>query len=146
MVVVCSLLDQLRRIQFCMIFRGLRQVEEKTTLQRISDAARLLVDFCESYSPHFIGWAMNSVGHARHYLSGLLGTQRRKNIEVIGEDVKGSDYQGMEQFISSSTRDHRAVMDQVAFVGDGITIWRWWPWHFCSPRNCAQPSGDLPHC
>ena len=57
---------------------------------------------------------MNSVGHARHYLSGLLGTQRRKNIEVIGEDVKGSDYQGMEQFISSSPWDHLAVMDQVA--------------------------------
>jgi len=57
---------------------------------------------------------MNSVGHARHYLSGLLGTQRRKNIEVIGEDVKGSDYQGMEQFISSSPWDHRKLMDQVA--------------------------------
>jgi len=57
---------------------------------------------------------MNSVGHARHYLSGLLGTQRRKNIEVIGEDVRGSDYQGMEQFISSSPWDHRGVMDQVA--------------------------------
>ncbi len=57
---------------------------------------------------------MNSVGHARHYLSGLLGTQRRKNIESIGLDVKNSDYQGMEQFISSSPWDHQAVMDQVA--------------------------------
>ncbi len=44
---------------------------------------------------------MNSVGHARHYLSGLLGTQRRKNIETIHNDVADSDYQGMEQFISS---------------------------------------------
>ena len=57
---------------------------------------------------------MNSVGHARHYLSGLLGTQRRKNIEVIGEDVSGSNYQGLEQFISSSPWDHRAVMDHLA--------------------------------
>ena len=57
---------------------------------------------------------MNSVGHARHYLSGLLGTQRRKNIEVIGEDVSGSTYQGMKQFISSSPWDHRKLMDQVA--------------------------------
>lgn len=72
------------------------------------------MDFCESYSPHFIGWGMNSVGHARHYLTGLLGTQRRKNIEAIGQDVKDSDYQGMEQFISSSPWDHEAVMDQVA--------------------------------
>ena len=57
---------------------------------------------------------MNSVEHARHYLSGLLGTQRRKNIEVIGEDVSGSTYQGMKQFISSSPWDHRKLMDQVA--------------------------------
>ena len=61
---------------------------------------------------------MNSVGHARHYLSGLLGTQRRKNFEVIGQDVKGSDYQGLEQFISASPWDHREVMDQVARDAD----------------------------
>ena len=53
---------------------------------------------------------MNSVRHARHYLSGLLGTQRRKNIEVIGLDVKSSDCQGLEQFISSSPWDHRTVI------------------------------------
>lgn len=72
------------------------------------------MDFCESYAPHFVGWGRNSIGHARHYLSGLLGTQRRKNIETIGQDVEGSDYQGMEQFLSSSPWDHQAVMDQVA--------------------------------
>jgi SRSO17 transposase len=72
------------------------------------------MDFCDSYAPHFVQQGMNSVGHARHYLSGLLGTQRRKNIETIENDVKGSDYQGMEQFISSSPWSHRAVMDHVA--------------------------------
>lgn len=78
------------------------------------------MDFCESYSRHFVGWGMNSVGHARHYLSGLLGAQRRKNIETIGEDVKGSDYQGMEQFVSSSPWDHRRVMEQVAADADAL--------------------------
>lgn len=63
---------------------------------------------------------MNSVGHARHYLSGLLGTQRRKNIEVIGEDVAGSNYQGMEQFISSSPWEHHKVMDQVAMDANAL--------------------------
>jgi SRSO17 transposase len=63
---------------------------------------------------------MNSVGHARHYLSGLLGTQRRKNIEVIGQDVRGSDYQGLEQFISSSPWNHEAVMDQLAADADAL--------------------------
>lgn len=63
---------------------------------------------------------MNSVGHARHYLSGLLGKQRRKNIETIHNDVADSDYQGMEQFISSSPWCHRALMDQVAKDADGL--------------------------
>lgn len=52
--------------------------------------------------------------HARHYLSGLLGKQRRKNIEAIFNDVSSSDYQGMEQFISSSPWCHRELMRQVA--------------------------------
>jgi SRSO17 transposase len=78
------------------------------------------MDFCQSYSRHFVGWGMNSVGHARHYLSGLLGTQRRKNIETIGEDVGGSDYQGMEQFVSSSPWDHAKVMAQVAADADAL--------------------------
>lgn len=52
--------------------------------------------------------------HARHYLSGLLGTQRRKNIERIEADVAESDYQGMQQFVSDSPWDHTAVMQQVA--------------------------------
>ena len=72
------------------------------------------MDFCETYGPHFIAPGMNSVGHARHYLSGLLGTQRRKNIETIGNDVSGSDYQGMEQFISTSPWCHQSLMDHLA--------------------------------
>jgi len=72
------------------------------------------MEFCDRYTHHFVGQGRSSVGHARHYLTGLLGTQRRKNIETIENDVSGSDYQGMEQFISSSPWDHRAVLDDVA--------------------------------
>jgi SRSO17 transposase len=78
------------------------------------------MDFCERYSHHFVQQGMNSVGHARHYLSGLLGTQRRKNIETIHQDVVESDYQGMEQFISSSPWCHRALLDQVAKEADAL--------------------------
>lgn len=70
--------------------------------------------FCDYYSHHFIARGRNSVAHAKHYISGLMGTQRRKNIESIENDVSMSDYQGMEQFISSSPWDHRALMDDVA--------------------------------
>ena len=70
--------------------------------------------FCKRYDSHFIARGRNSVNHARDYISGLMGTQRKKNIETIENDVSGSDYQGMEQFISSSPWDHRALMDDVA--------------------------------
>lgn len=88
--------------------------------------ARFFMDFCQQYSHHFVGQGMNSVEHARHYLSGLLGTQRRKNIETIHNDVAQSDYQGMEQFISSSPWNHEALMDQVAadanrLLGDAVS-------------------------
>jgi SRSO17 transposase len=76
------------------------------------------MEFCDQFGSHFVGQGRNSIGHARHYLSGLLGTQRRKNIETIENDVSGSDYQGMEQFISTSPWDHRALLDDVAREAD----------------------------
>ena len=76
------------------------------------------MEFCDSYSRHFITQGMNGVTHATDYLSGLLGKERRKNIETIENDVPGSDYQGMEQFISSSPWKHEEVMTQVARDAD----------------------------
>lgn len=76
------------------------------------------MEFCNRYSSHFIGQGRNSVTHARHYMSGLLGTQRRKNIETFENDVADSDYQGMEQFISSSPWDHEALLKDVARDAD----------------------------
>ena len=35
-------------------------------------------------------------------------------METFENDVVGSDYQGMEQFISSSPWDHRDLLDDVA--------------------------------
>ncbi|MDB4491758.1 transposase [bacterium] len=76
--------------------------------------ARRFMSLYDDYSHHFIARGMNSVDHARHYLSGLLGTQRRKNIETFCDDVKDSDYQGIEQFVSSSPWDEHAVLNQLA--------------------------------
>jgi len=78
------------------------------------------MDFCDRYEKHFVGQGRNSTGHARHYISGLTGTQRRKNIETFENDVSGSDYQGMEQFISSSPWSHRALLDDVAKGADAL--------------------------
>ena len=47
--------------------------------------------FCRRFEKHFVGQGRNSTAHARHYISGLMGTQRRKNIETFENDVSGSD-------------------------------------------------------
>lgn len=70
--------------------------------------------FCNNFSHHFVIKGRDVGGHARSYLSGLVGTQRRKNIGRIGEDVAESNYQGMQQLISDSPWDDRALMEQVA--------------------------------
>lgn len=70
------------------------------------------------FEQHFIVRGKDVIGHARHYLGGLLGRQRRKNIECIGTHVGGSDYQGMQQFISDSPWDHEALMRQIGEVAD----------------------------
>lgn len=76
--------------------------------------ARRFVACCQMFEHHFIVRGHDVVAHARHYLSGLLGTQRRKNIERIEADVAESDYESMQHFISASPWDHTAVMRQVA--------------------------------
>ncbi len=75
--------------------------------------ARQFMDWCQMFEHHFVIRGHNVNEHARHYLSGLLGTQRRKNIERIEADVAESDYQGMQQFVSDSPWDHGAVMRQI---------------------------------
>ncbi len=72
------------------------------------------MQFCEDYGHHFMPRGKDSREHARHYLSGLLGTQRRKNIGQVAEDVVASNYQGMQQFITDSPWDHQALMADVA--------------------------------
>lgn len=76
--------------------------------------AQRLGESCHVFSEHFVVWGRDMSQHARHYLSGLLGTQRRKNIGHIEEDVSGSNYQGMQQFITDSPWDQDALLEDVA--------------------------------
>jgi SRSO17 transposase len=71
------------------------------------------MEFCDRFGRHFLIHGNDSSGHARHYLSGLLGRAQRKNIGRIGEDVAESNYQGMQQFITDSPWDHDALMAEV---------------------------------
>ena len=78
------------------------------------------MEYCENYGRHFVVHGKDVSGHARSYLSGLLGTQRRKNIGRIGEDVEGSNYQAMQQLVSDSPWREDALMDQVAKEANGL--------------------------
>jgi SRSO17 transposase len=78
------------------------------------------MELTEDYSRYFVVHGKDVSQHARSYLSGLLGTQRRKNIGRIGEDVAASNYQGMQQLISDSPWDEQALMDQVAGEANGL--------------------------
>jgi SRSO17 transposase len=82
--------------------------------------ARRFMELCNEYGGHFVVKGKDVSQHARSYLSGLVGTQRRKNIERIGEDVEASNYQGMQQLISDSPWSDEAVMAQVALEADGL--------------------------
>ena len=57
--------------------------------------ARRFIGCCEMFEHHFIVRGHDLSDHARHYLSGLLGKERRKNIGRIETDVAESDYEGM---------------------------------------------------
>lgn len=76
--------------------------------------AQRFAEFCNMYSKYFEVSGRDMSQHARHYLSGLLGTQWRKNIERIEEDVAGSNYQGMQQFITDSPWEANALLSGVA--------------------------------
>jgi SRSO17 transposase len=82
-------------------------------------AARF-VQTCGDYGRHFVIKGKDVSAHARDYLSGLVGTQRRKNIGRIGEDVEASNYQSMQQLISDSPWSDEAVMEQVAEEANGL--------------------------
>lgn len=71
------------------------------------------MELCANYQRHFIVHGRDVGEHARHYLTGLLGRNTRKSIGRIEEELPGSNYQGLQQFISDSPWDDRALMRQV---------------------------------
>jgi SRSO17 transposase len=60
------------------------------------------MELCADYQRHFIVHGRDVGVHARDYLTGLLGRNVRKSIDRIGEELPGSNHQGMRQFISDS--------------------------------------------
>ena len=72
------------------------------------------------YSEHFLIRGKDISPHASDYLSGLLGTYRRKNLECIHGDIPESNYQALQQFVSDSPWSQDKLMTQVAGQVNGL--------------------------
>jgi SRSO17 transposase len=72
------------------------------------------------YAAHFLIRGKDVSQHAADYLSGLLGTCRRKNLECIHGDIPQSNYQALQQFVSDSPWSQDKLMTQVAGEVNGI--------------------------
>lgn len=65
------------------------------------------------YFKHFKSKTKDQNRNLLLYFTGLFQSTKR-NIERMGESVKGNDYNGLQHFISQAPWDHRLVMDQVS--------------------------------
>jgi len=81
--------------------------------------ARNVRRFANRFSFLFKGLTRSRDTQARQYLVGLLQTER-SNMERMEETVPDADEQSLQHFVSNSTWDARAVMNQVAADADGV--------------------------
>jgi SRSO17 transposase len=76
--------------------------------------SRRFVQCVNSFSHHFKSYRHDVSEGARQYLSGLLQGGSRKNMLHMAEVVPESDSRRLQQFLTHSKWDARAVIDQVA--------------------------------
>jgi SRSO17 transposase len=72
------------------------------------------VHFLKTFADHFKSYRHDVSEGARQYLSGLMQGGKRKNRLHMSEVVPDSDARNLQQFLTHSKWDARAVMDQVA--------------------------------
>lgn len=83
------------------------------------------MSFVKSYSEHFRSYRHDVSEKARQYVSGLMQAGSRKNMERMEEVVPDTKSRNLQQFLTHSQWDARAVIDHVAhdvdaFVGDSL--------------------------
>ena len=92
----------------------------KNALRSLAGIGKRLNVMILDFSAHFVVRGKDVGQHAADYLSGLLSTNRRKNIECINKDICQSNYQAMQQMVTDSPWDENKVMEQVAAQVNGI--------------------------
>jgi SRSO17 transposase len=76
--------------------------------------AERFLEHVKNYSHHFQSYRHDVSDGARKYASGLMQGGARKNMDRIAEVVPESTSRNLQQFITHSKWEWRAVMDQVA--------------------------------
>lgn len=76
-------------------------------------------EYCRSFANHFLLPTRSVCPQAERYLRGLMQA-RKKNMERMAEVVPDTDEQQLQHFLSNSTWDERAVLDQVALEADEL--------------------------
>ena len=92
----------------------------EASLESFDSLAERFVDFCDTYSSFFKAARHNLSAKARCYLSGLLMKGERKNMERMEEYVQDYDYQSLQQFVSDSPWDHKALIQRIGKDVDAL--------------------------
>lgn len=75
--------------------------------------------FIDEFGTHFRLRTRDVRRQSQQYLQGLMQASK-KNMERMAEVVPDSDEQALQHFLSNSTWDERAVLDQVALGADAL--------------------------
>lgn len=78
------------------------------------------VQFVNTFSSHFRSYRHDVSEGARQYLKGLLQSGQRKNMLHMAEVVPETDARNLQQFLTHSKWEARAVMDQVALEANRV--------------------------
>lgn len=78
------------------------------------------MSFVKTYTEHFQSYTHDVSEKARQYASGLMQAGARKNMDRMAEVVPESKSRNLQQFLTHSKWDHRAVIDHVAHDVDEV--------------------------
>jgi SRSO17 transposase len=85
----------------------------------LEELGRTYERFGDDFDDLFRSGNHNVTRTAQHYLCGLMQAEKR-NMERMAEAVPDSDDQVLQNFLTHSSWDHRAVMDRVARKADAL--------------------------
>jgi len=88
---------------------GTQEIENPLT-----SIAKRFVNFCKRFAAPFQSKTRTREPQMKQYVSGLVQSDKKKNMERIAEVVPDSDAQAFQHFLSDSNWDEREVIDQIA--------------------------------